>query len=147
MQESRGKRPFKLWDGRRSVRKGLVVGSLEELVQRGRDKLGVSVGEPVRLVLESDGTQVEDAEYFRTLPPNSILLLLRPGERWLPAGVDVIRAGNYEARVARSLRKGLFHADDSRESAFEGSVRRAISPREARRCMCGFLTRAIQRNK
>lgn len=47
----------------------------------------------MRLVLESDGTQVEDAEYFRTLPPNSVLLLLRPGERWLPAGVDVIRAG------------------------------------------------------
>ncbi|XP_065174173.1 uncharacterized protein Drep2 isoform X1 [Atheta coriaria] len=91
-EESRGKRPFKLWDGRRSVRKGLVVGGLDELVQRGRDKLGVSIGEPVRLVLESDGTQVEDAEYFRTLPPNTILLLLRPGERWLPAGVDVIRA-------------------------------------------------------
>lgn len=91
-EESRGKRPFKLWDGRRSVRKGLVVGSLEELVQRGRDKLGVSVGEPVRLVLESDGTQVEDAEYFRTLPANTVLLLLRHGERWLPAGVDVIRA-------------------------------------------------------
>ncbi|XP_063921874.1 uncharacterized protein LOC135136499 isoform X1 [Zophobas morio] len=91
-EESRGKRPFKLWDGRRSVRKGLVVGSLDELVQRGRDKLGVSVGEPVRVVLESDGTQVEDAEYFRTLPANTVLLLLRPGERWLPAGVDVIRA-------------------------------------------------------
>ncbi|XP_017780005.1 PREDICTED: uncharacterized protein LOC108565201 isoform X2 [Nicrophorus vespilloides] len=91
-EESRGKRPFKLWDGRRSVRKGLVVGSLEELVQRGRDKLGVSINEPVRLVLESDGTQVEDFEYFRTLPANTILLLLRPGERWLPAGVDVIRA-------------------------------------------------------
>lgn len=96
LQESRGKRPFKLWDGRRSVRKGLVVGSLEELVQRGRDKLGVSIGEPVRLVLESDGTQVEDAEYFRTLPANTILLLLRPGERWLPAGVDVIRAGKLD---------------------------------------------------
>ncbi|XP_045473875.1 uncharacterized protein LOC123680155 isoform X2 [Harmonia axyridis] len=91
-EESRGKRPFKLWDGRRSVRKGLVVGSLDELVQRGRDKLGVSLGEPVRVVLESDGTQVEDGEYFRTLPANSVLLLLRPGERWLPAGVDVIKA-------------------------------------------------------
>lgn len=77
------------------MRKGLVVGSLDELVQRGRDKLGLSLGEPVRLVLESDGTQVEDAEYFRTLPANTILLLLRPGERWLPAGVDVIRAGKY----------------------------------------------------
>ncbi|XP_050304783.1 uncharacterized protein LOC126742218 isoform X3 [Anthonomus grandis grandis] len=91
-EDARGKRPFKLWDGQRSVRKGLVVGSLEELVARGRDKLGVAAQDPVRLVLEADGTQVEDAEYFRTLPPNSVLLLLRPGERWLPAGVDVIRA-------------------------------------------------------
>lgn len=50
-------------------------------------------GEPVRLVLESDGTQVEDGEYFRTLPNNTVLLLLRQGERWYPSGVDVIRAG------------------------------------------------------
>jgi hypothetical protein len=53
----------------------------------------VVAGEPVRLVLESDGTQVEDGEYFRTLPNNTILLLLRQGERWYPSGVDVIRAG------------------------------------------------------
>lgn len=51
--------------------------------------------EPVRLVLESDGTQVEDGEYFRTLANNTILLLLRQGERWYPTGVDVIKAGLY----------------------------------------------------
>lgn len=49
--------------------------------------------EPVRLVLESDGTQVEDGEYFRTLPNNTVILLLRQGERWYPTGVDVIRTG------------------------------------------------------
>jgi hypothetical protein len=59
----------------------------------GKEKLGVVAGEPVRLVLESDGTQVEDGEYFRTLPNNTVLLLLRQGERWYPSGVDVIRAG------------------------------------------------------
>lgn len=47
----------------------------------------------MRLVLECDGTQVEDGEYFRTLANNSVLLLLRQGERWYPAGVDVIKAG------------------------------------------------------
>lgn len=51
--------------------------------------------EPVRLVLECDGTQVEDGEYFRTLSNNTVLLLLRQGERWYPAGVDVIKAGKY----------------------------------------------------
>lgn len=54
------------------------------------------VGEPVRLVLDSDGTQVEDGDYFRTLPNNTVLLLLRPGERWVPTGVDVIRAGKFK---------------------------------------------------
>ncbi|XP_049959030.1 uncharacterized protein LOC126475304 isoform X1 [Schistocerca serialis cubense] len=92
LQEARGKRPFKIWDSWRNIRKGLVVSSFEELIVRGREKLGLPVGEPVRLVLEADGTQVEDGEYFRTLPNNTVLLLLRQGERWYPSGVDVIRA-------------------------------------------------------
>uniref|UniRef100_A0A8D8B337 (northern house mosquito) hypothetical protein n=1 Tax=Culex pipiens TaxID=7175 RepID=A0A8D8B337_CULPI len=32
--ESRGKRPLKIWDSWRNVRKGLVVGSFEELIVR-----------------------------------------------------------------------------------------------------------------
>lgn len=59
----------------------------------GKEKLGVPQNENVSLVLESDGTQVEDGEYFKTLGNNTILLLLRHGERWCPTGVDIIRAG------------------------------------------------------
>lgn len=55
--------------------------------------MGVPQNENVCLVLESDGTQVEDGEYFKTLANNTILLLLRHGERWCPTGVDIIRAG------------------------------------------------------
>ncbi|XP_063233031.1 uncharacterized protein LOC134536897 [Bacillus rossius redtenbacheri] len=91
-EEARGKRPFKIWDSWRNIRKGLVVSSFEELVVRGKEKLGILAAEPVRLVLEADGTQVEDGEYFRTLPNNTVLLVLRQGERWYPSGVDVIRA-------------------------------------------------------
>lgn len=60
----------------------------------GKEKLGIPAVEPVRLVLESDGTQVEDGEYFRTLPNNTVILILRQGERWYPVGVDVIKTGN-----------------------------------------------------
>ncbi|XP_055374440.1 uncharacterized protein LOC129607440 isoform X1 [Condylostylus longicornis] len=91
-EESRGKRPLKIWDSWRNVRKGVVVGSFEELIVRGKDKLGVPASEPVRVVLECDGTQIEDGEYFRTLANNTVLLLLRQGERWYPTGVDVIKA-------------------------------------------------------
>lgn len=93
LQESRGKRPLKIWDSWRNVRKGVVVGTFEELLVRGKDKLGVPASEPVRVVLECDGTQIEDGEYFRTLANNTVLLLLRQGERWYPTGVDVIKAG------------------------------------------------------
>ncbi|CAL8096239.1 unnamed protein product [Orchesella dallaii] len=91
-ETSRARRPFKVWDSSRATRKALVVSSLEELIVRGREKLGVGVTENVRAVLETDGTQVDDSEYFRSLPDNTVFLLLRPGERWCPAGVDVIRA-------------------------------------------------------
>lgn len=67
----------------------------------GKEKLGVPQNENVSLVLESDGTQVEDGEYFKTLANNTILLLLRHGERWCPTGVDIIRAGTYPRRSAR----------------------------------------------
>ncbi|XP_044018597.1 TPR-containing protein DDB_G0280363 isoform X2 [Aphidius gifuensis] len=90
--ELRSKRPFKIWDSWRNVRKGLVVSNFEELLHRGKEKLGVPSVENVSLVLESDGTQVEDGEYFKTLSNNTILLLLRHGERWCPTGVDIIRA-------------------------------------------------------
>lgn len=161
-QESRGKRPLKIWDCWRIIRKGIVVGSFEELVVRGKrvwahdpiqllvlqttvsdsinelcvnwwmirfvikfylhrsvalqlifdsyfffclfgyfencihtgkDKLGVPASESVRIVLDCDGTQIEDGEYFRTLANNTVLILLRQGDRWYPNGVDVIRAG------------------------------------------------------
>ena len=59
----------------------------------GREKLCLSGGEPVRVVLETDGTQVEDAEYFHTLPENTIFIVLRSGEAWTPAGEDIVSQG------------------------------------------------------
>jgi hypothetical protein len=47
------------------------------------------------LVLETDGTQIEDPEYFKTLPNNTTVLLLRNDEYWYPAGVDAIKTGYY----------------------------------------------------
>ncbi|RUS86283.1 hypothetical protein EGW08_005975 [Elysia chlorotica] len=47
----------------------------------------------LRVVLEEDGTEVDDEEYFSFIPPNSTLILLREGECWavMPpesAGID-----------------------------------------------------------
>jgi len=85
-----GRRPVKVWNANRNVKKALVVATYEEFLRKGREKLSVSGGESLRIVLESDGTQVEDGEYFQTLPENTIFLVLRPGETWAPAGEDIV---------------------------------------------------------
>jgi len=61
----------------------------------GKDKLNIAPNEPVRLVLEADGTHIDDPDYFRTLPNNTTVLLLRDEEYWYPAEVDAIKTGNY----------------------------------------------------
>ena len=88
-----GRRPVKVWNSGRTVRKALVVSTYEEFQRKGREKLGLSSEEPVCIVLEGDGTQVDDGEYFQTLPENSIYMFLRSGESWHPTGSDSIKAG------------------------------------------------------
>ena len=53
-----GRRPVKIWNAARTVRKALVVSTYEEFHRKGREKLGLGKVEPIRVVLESDGTQV-----------------------------------------------------------------------------------------
>lgn len=71
----------------------MVASSLLELKLRGADKL---VGEScsvsdIRVVLESDGTEVEDDGYFQTAEKDTIFILLKPGESWLPLGVEALK--------------------------------------------------------
>ncbi|KOC67740.1 hypothetical protein WH47_11141 [Habropoda laboriosa] len=91
------------------------ISSLEEAASSGKEKLGVPQNENVSLVLESDGTQVEDGEYFKTLANNTILLLLRHGERWFPTGVDIIRAEKKKTR-------GIFHKDNEQQNTRSGVI-------------------------
>ena len=37
--------------------------------------------------------QVDDGEYFQTLPENSVFIFLRSGEVWRPEGADAVRVG------------------------------------------------------
>ena len=41
---------------------------------------------PVYVVLEEDGTEVDEEEYFQTLPENTVLMLLNVGDKWCPFG-------------------------------------------------------------
>ena len=62
-----GRRPVKVWNAARTVRKALVVATYEEFQRKGREKIGLNPSEPVRVVLEGDGTQVHRGTYLATL--------------------------------------------------------------------------------
>ena len=42
-----GRRPVKVWNAARTVRKALVVATYEEFQRKGREKIGLSQSEPV----------------------------------------------------------------------------------------------------
>lgn len=52
----------------------------------GKAKLNYAMDKKVYVVLEEDGTEVDEEEYFQTLPANTLLMLLFVGDRWSPFG-------------------------------------------------------------
>lgn len=50
------------------------------------EKLEVDQNAVVKIVLDMDGTEVDDEEYFDTLESNTVLMLLIDSQRWLMHG-------------------------------------------------------------
>ncbi|ERL94534.1 DNA fragmentation factor subunit alpha [Dendroctonus ponderosae] len=78
-------KPFKLCNHNREIRKGVVASSLEDLTSKVQEKLDVAVDNSFTVVLEADGTEIDDEEYFATLDPNTSLMILNGNQKWLPA--------------------------------------------------------------
>ncbi|KAM5158080.1 lipid transferase CIDEA [Mantella aurantiaca] len=74
-------RPFRVSNGDRSRRKGVVASTLKELIEKAIDALFIAAG-VVTLVLEEDGTVVETEEFFQSLDDNTNFLLLEEGQKW-----------------------------------------------------------------
>lgn len=81
-------RPFKIWSFDRNVKKGVIASSLEELVDKSRQRMGIHAAEPVHIVLEEDGTEVDDDDYFLFLPHNTTLMVLTADQRWAMEGKE-----------------------------------------------------------
>ncbi|XP_007522344.2 lipid transferase CIDEC isoform X1 [Erinaceus europaeus] len=77
-------RPCKLSSADRSMRKGVMAHSLEDLLCKARDVLELP-DKPFFLVLEEDGTAVEMEEYFQALADDTVFMVLRKGQKWRPA--------------------------------------------------------------
>ncbi|CAH1773842.1 unnamed protein product [Owenia fusiformis] len=71
------------------LNKSVTATNLDNLKQKACDKLDIDGN--VRVVLEADGTEVDDDDYFSFVEANSTLMLLKDGESWKPEarGQDV----------------------------------------------------------
>ncbi|XP_006872256.1 PREDICTED: cell death activator CIDE-3 [Chrysochloris asiatica] len=75
-------RPYRVSNANRSVRKGIMAHSLEDLLHKVRHALMLA-DKPFSLVLEEDGTIVETEEYFQALGEDTVFMVLWKGEKWL----------------------------------------------------------------
>nr|CAD7596661.1 unnamed protein product [Timema genevievae] len=89
-------RGFKVTNSVRSRTVGVTCRSFDELVDKSCQKLDVPRKTVVVQLL--DGTIVDDEEYFQTLPQQTLLIFLRPGENSL-SGADIL----YKALKAVNL--------------------------------------------
>lgn len=76
------KKPFKIKDITRHIKKAVVASSLEEIRTKVAEKFE-KVDVLPTIHLDSDGTEIDDEEYFRTLEPNTELIAVFPGEHWI----------------------------------------------------------------
>ncbi|XP_031555478.1 uncharacterized protein LOC116292332 [Actinia tenebrosa] len=75
------RRPFKVYNSQRSKRKGVVAENLGELKEKGCQSLGLTASS-CRVFIDSDGTEIEDDEYFSFIEEQSVLMLVEDGEDW-----------------------------------------------------------------
>ncbi|CAE1322973.1 DFFA [Acanthosepion pharaonis] len=73
---------FKIWNSERTTKKSVVATNLQDLVSKGKLKLGLTDEAEIRLVLETDGTDVDDEDYFSLLPNDTVFVLLESDEQW-----------------------------------------------------------------
>ncbi|XP_069476587.1 lipid transferase CIDEA [Ambystoma mexicanum] len=74
-------RPYRISNRDRSSRKGVVAGSLKQLIEKAVETFLIT-SSLVTLVLEEDGTVVDTEEFFQSLDDNTNFLLLEGDDKW-----------------------------------------------------------------
>ncbi|XP_060898354.1 cell death activator CIDE-3 isoform X2 [Labrus mixtus] len=75
-------KPFRVTNADRSVKKGLMADTLEDLMNKTSDSFSVPCVSA--LLLDEDGTGVDSEDFFQTLPENAVLMVLEKEQKWTP---------------------------------------------------------------
>lgn len=68
--------------------KGIVAASLDEVKIKVAEKFGQT--DIPNIHLDSDGTEIDDEDYFQTLEPNTELVAVFTGEQWIDVSKQYI---------------------------------------------------------
>ncbi|XP_069774584.1 DNA fragmentation factor subunit alpha [Narcine bancroftii] len=82
--------PCRICGCNRLKRFGVAVRSLADLRDKGTKKLGLDklgAQQTCTVVLEEDGTIIDDEDYFVHLPKDTKFMILGTGEEWIPVDV------------------------------------------------------------
>lgn len=60
-----------------------MAGNLQELQKKSSEKFGKTEMPLPQIYLCSDGTEIDDEDYFQTLEPNTELIAVFSGEQWI----------------------------------------------------------------
>lgn len=82
----------------------LTADSLQEFLERGRELYNLEQESRAYIVLEEDGTEVDDEEYFSMLPDRTHLMILGAEELWSP---NISLQGSCIFEVNSQLSSGL----------------------------------------
>lgn len=74
----------------RQIKKAVVAANLDELQRKSSEKFGKT--ELPQIHLDSDGTEIDDEDYFQTLEPNTDLIAVFSGERWIDVSMIALIA-------------------------------------------------------
>lgn len=76
-----GEHRLQVKDVTRNNCKGVVAASLDEVRAKVAEKFGKT--DIPNIHLDSDGTEIDDEDYFQTLEPNTELVAVFNGEQWI----------------------------------------------------------------
>lgn len=104
--DATSRRPYKVCSSDRRKNIGIVAASLEELKEKAGSKLDISSAR-FRVFLETDGTEVDDEEYFAFLEDQTKFMIVFDGEDWSPGSqYDSLQSqgsvGSFNASLERN---------------------------------------------
>ncbi|XP_058798565.1 DNA fragmentation factor subunit alpha-like isoform X1 [Phymastichus coffea] len=108
---------YKLVDHNRENKKGITASSFKELIYIARTRFEIPIHMQMMIVLEQDGTEIDDEDYFATLESNTILMILQNNQKWTP--VKLTKSKPQLIVVDDTIDHGLRHQQEQEKSKYE----------------------------